>query len=73
MREEQLILRKAFVTVSRKVLTDTRLLWGLEDPTGDWKLTEQAQQHKVQWGWVTVGVYPRGQCWVPPCSDSLMI
>lgn len=51
MRVEQVILRKAFVTVSHKILTDTQLMQGLDEQTVDWTLAEQAQQHKVQLGW----------------------
>lgn len=35
MRVEELILREAFVTVSREILTDTQLMWGLEEQAVD--------------------------------------
>lgn len=73
MREEQLILRKAFVTVSNKILTDTAgegtggADGGLEtDGTGP------AAQSPVGLGDCR-GVL-QTQCWVPPCSAySLMV
>lgn len=51
MRVEQVILSKAFITVSRKILTNTQLMQGLDEQTVDWTLAEQAQQHEVQLGW----------------------
>lgn len=56
MRGEQLILRKAFVTVSHKIFPDIQMMWGLDEQTVDWKLAGLAQQHEVQLGWATRGV-----------------
>lgn len=67
MRVEQLILRKALVTVSHKMLTYTLLMEELDEQMVDWNLVEQAQHH-VQLGWVTRGVLQRSVLGPAPIS-----
>lgn len=54
-----------------KILTDTQLMQGLDEQAGDWKLAEQAQQHKVQLDWVMRAVLQRSV--LGPTLLSLLI
>lgn len=55
MRVEQVILRKAFVTVSHKILTDTHLMQGLDEQTlADWIGHWQNRPSNTKSSWVGV-------------------